>query len=123
VNCHASACSVGVHGMRPLGPRGGWRWQTGSNALPGACHAPLQNRSAYGRIPTSPAQRGRGVGSEGCRWTRARVFLEQADATGLIDGLGAVRRLQLAEDIAEMFFHRLFADKEVLTNITIRESG
>jgi len=49
--------------------------------------------------------------------------LEKADATGLIDGLGAVRRLQLAEDIAEMFFHRLFADKEVLTNITIRESG
>jgi hypothetical protein len=66
---------------------------------------------------------GEGLGVRAVLTEGLGVSSEQTDATGLVDRLSAVRRLEFPKDITEMFFDRFFADKKVLTNFAIGKSG
>ena len=48
---------------------------------------------------------------------------EQAYSACLIHGLGAIRGLQFAEDVAQVFFDRLFTDEQMLANIPIGKTS
>ena len=49
--------------------------------------------------------------------------LEQAHPACLIHGLGAIRGLQLAEDVAQVLFDRFLADEQMLANISIGKTS